>query len=87
MLSKLVVSGTLEFPDDADRELDTELLAVWGKFVIGSEAHGVPAWLIQSGLIDGFLELRLLGCTKSLNAHIATAMLLWHYCLDHQEAA
>ena len=56
-------------------------------FVIGSEAHGVPAWLIQSGLIDGFLELRLLGCTKSLNAHIATAMLLWHYCLDHQEAA
>ena len=48
-------------------------------FVVGSEGQGVPAWLLHSGLIDGFLEheLRLLGQTQSLNAHVATAMLLW----------
>ena len=55
--------------------------------VVGSEAHGVPAWLLHSGLIDGFLELRLLGQTQSLNAHVATAMLLWHYCLQHHNGA
>jgi len=56
-------------------------------FVVGSEGNGVPAWLLHSGLIDGCLELRLLGQTQSLNAHVTTAMLLWHYCLQHHNGA
>ena len=51
--------------------------------VVGSEGHGIPAWLMASGLIDGYLELALLGRTRSLNAHVATSMVLWHYCLQH----
>ena len=52
-------------------------------FVVGAEGQGIPPWLMGSGLIDSFLELQLLGQTKSLNAHVATAMLLWQYCLQH----
>ena len=51
--------------------------------LVGSEAHGVPAWLMHSGLVDRYVELPLLGQTRSLNAHVATAMLLWHYQLQH----
>lgn len=51
--------------------------------LVGSEQHGVPVWLVQSGLIDMFLELPLLGRTGSLNAHVAASMALWHYRLQH----
>ena len=51
--------------------------------VVGSEGAGVPPWLMQSGLVDLFVELPLMGQTRSLNAHVATAMLLWHYCQQH----
>merc|ERR1719424_2043905 len=39
--------------------------------LMGSEQQGIPCWLVQSGLIDRFLELPLLGKTQSLNAHVA----------------
>ena len=55
--------------------------------VVGAEAHGIPAWLMASGLVDGYLELPLLGQTRSLNAHVATAMVLHHYCLQHGGSA
>lgn len=51
--------------------------------LVGSEQHGLPVWLVQSGLIDLFLELPLLGRTGSLNAHVAASMALWHYRLQH----
>ena len=51
--------------------------------LVGSEAHGIPSWLLHTGLIDRFFELKLMGQTRSLNAHIATAMLLWQHCLQH----
>lgn len=51
--------------------------------LVGSEGTGVPVWLVQSGIIDTFLELPLLGRTQSLNAHVTASMLLWHYSLQH----
>lgn len=51
--------------------------------LVGDEQQGIPPWLVQSGLVDMFVELPLLGHTQSLNAHVATAMLLWHYRLQH----
>ena len=39
---------------------------------------------LQSGLIDRFVELPLMGQTRSLNVHVATSMLLWHYCQQHR---
>jgi len=51
--------------------------------VIGDEQQGIPPWLVQSGLVDLFVEIPLLGQTQSLNAHVAAAMLLWHYRLQH----
>eukprot|EP00746_Dinoflagellata_sp_MGD_P068949 gnl/MRDRNA2_/MRDRNA2_282979_c0_seq1.p1 gnl/MRDRNA2_/MRDRNA2_282979_c0~~gnl/MRDRNA2_/MRDRNA2_282979_c0_seq1.p1 ORF type:complete len:411 (+),score=53.46 gnl/MRDRNA2_/MRDRNA2_282979_c0_seq1:87-1235(+) len=52
--------------------------------LVGNEQEGLPAWLVQSGLVDRFLELPLLGQTGSLNAHVATSMILWQYCLQHR---
>lgn len=48
------------------------------KFVLllGSEQEGLPAWLLQSGLVDRCIELPLQGKTGSLNVHVAAAMLL-----------
>lgn len=51
--------------------------------LVGGEQQGVPSWLVQSGLVDRFLELRLRGRTQSLNAHVTAAMLMWQYCLQH----
>lgn len=51
--------------------------------LIGNEQQGLPAWLVQSGLVDIFYELPLLGQTGSLNAHVTAAMVLWHYRLQH----
>lgn len=51
--------------------------------LLGSEQEGLPAWLLQSGLVDRFVELPLRGQTGSLNVHVAAAMLLWHYRLQH----
>eukprot|EP00928_Gymnodinium_smaydae_P071175 TRINITY_DN54836_c0_g1_i1.p1 TRINITY_DN54836_c0_g1~~TRINITY_DN54836_c0_g1_i1.p1 ORF type:complete len:1132 (+),score=140.09 TRINITY_DN54836_c0_g1_i1:39-3434(+) len=52
-------------------------------FLVGNEQQGLPAWLLQSGLVDICVELPLAGCTGSLNVHVAAAMLLWHYKLQH----
>ncbi|CAK9111037.1 unnamed protein product [Durusdinium trenchii] len=51
--------------------------------LLGSEQEGLPAWLLQSGLVDRCIELPLRGQTGSLNVHVAAAMLLWHYRLQH----
>lgn len=51
--------------------------------LVGNEQQGLPVWLVQSGLVDSFFELPLLGQTGSLNAHIAAGMFLWHYRLQH----
>ncbi|CAJ1438387.1 unnamed protein product [Effrenium voratum] len=51
--------------------------------LLGNEQEGLPAWLLQSGLVDRCIELPLRGCTASLNVHVAAAMLLWHYRLHH----
>lgn len=51
--------------------------------LLGGEQEGLPAWLLQSGLVDECVELPLKGCTGSLNVHVAASMLLWHYRLQH----
>lgn len=51
--------------------------------LIGNEQQGLPVWLVQSGLVDDFYEIPLLGQTGSLNAHVAASMLLWHYRTQH----
>lgn len=51
--------------------------------LLGGEQEGLPPWLLHSGLVDRCLELPLRGRTGSLNVHVAAAMLLWHYRLQH----
>ncbi|CAE8581313.1 unnamed protein product [Polarella glacialis] len=51
--------------------------------LLGGEQEGLPAWLLQSGLVDQCIELPLQGKTGSLNVHVAAAMLMWHYRLQH----
>ena len=64
----------------------TTVLPEQAVIVIGSEGQGLPPWLMQSGLLDALYELPLRGQTRSLNAHVATALLLWHYSLQHTAA-
>jgi tRNA G18 (ribose-2'-O)-methylase SpoU len=45
--------------------------------VLGNEQQGMPAHLLDC--LDVCLELPMLGVVKSLNAHVAGAMVLWQY--------
>ena len=45
--------------------------------VLGNEQNGMPAAVLP--LMDVCLEIPMLGVTRSLNAHVSGAMVLWQY--------
>eukprot|EP01065_Artemidia_motanka_P043083 TRINITY_DN5914_c0_g1_i1.p1 TRINITY_DN5914_c0_g1~~TRINITY_DN5914_c0_g1_i1.p1 ORF type:complete len:1251 (+),score=178.63 TRINITY_DN5914_c0_g1_i1:424-3753(+) len=68
--------------EQTDRSVAAERFTFTRKtvIVIGNEGRGIPAWLLQrDGLVDVFVELPLSGVSRSLNAHVTGAMMLWHY--------
>lgn len=51
--------------------------------VLGNEQSGMPASVL--GLLDVCVEIPMLGVTRSLNAHVSGAMVLWNYTQQHLE--
>eukprot|EP00755_Sulcionema_specki_P018532 Sspe_Gene.67113::Locus_39627_Transcript_1_1_Confidence_1.000_Length_3824::g.67113::m.67113/K15333/TRM3, TARBP1; tRNA guanosine-2'-O-methyltransferase len=52
--------------------------------IVGNEQLGCPAWLLgEQGLVHTFVELPLHGASRSLNAHVTGATMLWQYMLQH----
>eukprot|EP01062_Namystynia_karyoxenos_P069820 TRINITY_DN6525_c2_g1_i1.p1 TRINITY_DN6525_c2_g1~~TRINITY_DN6525_c2_g1_i1.p1 ORF type:complete len:771 (+),score=220.92 TRINITY_DN6525_c2_g1_i1:271-2313(+) len=48
--------------------------------VVGNESLGLPAWLLQRDeLVDVYVELPLGGASRSLNAHVTAAMMMWQF--------
>lgn len=45
--------------------------------LLGNEQSGMPAPLLP--LLDACLEIPMLGVTRSLNAHVSGAMVMWQY--------
>jgi tRNA G18 (ribose-2'-O)-methylase SpoU len=45
--------------------------------LLGNEQSGVPAAILP--LLDVCVEIPMLGVTRSLNAHVSGAMVLWQY--------
>lgn len=45
--------------------------------VLGNEQTGMPASILP--LLDVCVEIPMLGVTRSLNAHVSGAMVLWQY--------
>eukprot|EP01060_Flectonema_neradi_P007701 TRINITY_DN15407_c0_g1_i1.p1 TRINITY_DN15407_c0_g1~~TRINITY_DN15407_c0_g1_i1.p1 ORF type:complete len:1268 (+),score=244.76 TRINITY_DN15407_c0_g1_i1:52-3855(+) len=54
--------------------------------IVGNEQMGVPAWLLRRPeLVDDFVELPLDGASRSLNAHVTAAAMIWQFKLQtHQ---
>lgn len=49
--------------------------------LIGNEQNGVPVQLLP--LLGVCLEIPMLGVTRSLNAHVSGAMVVWQYTQQH----
>lgn len=49
--------------------------------LIGNEQNGIPVRLLP--LLDVCLEIPMLGVTRSLNAHVSGAMVVWQYTQQH----
>eukprot|EP01064_Diplonema_japonicum_P001585 TRINITY_DN11042_c1_g2_i1.p1 TRINITY_DN11042_c1_g2~~TRINITY_DN11042_c1_g2_i1.p1 ORF type:complete len:1193 (+),score=290.11 TRINITY_DN11042_c1_g2_i1:47-3580(+) len=48
--------------------------------IIGNEQLGCPSWLLRRPeLVHDFVELPLDGASRSLNAHVTAAAMLWQY--------
>jgi len=45
--------------------------------VLGNEQNGMPAAVLP--LLDVCVEIPMLGVTRSLNAHVSGAMVMWEY--------
>lgn len=53
--------------------------------LLGNEQSGMPAGILP--LLDACVEIPMLGVTRSLNAHVSGAMVLWQYTQQHLGAA
>lgn len=53
--------------------------------VLGNEREGIPAELLP--LFDMFVEIPQSGVIRSLNVHVAGALLLWEYARQHRRPA
>lgn len=53
--------------------------------LLGNEQSGVPAAVLP--LLDVCVEIPMLGVTRSLNAHVSGAMVLWQYTQQQLAAA
>jgi tRNA G18 (ribose-2'-O)-methylase SpoU len=49
--------------------------------VLGNEQSGMPAAVLP--VLDVCVEIPMLGVTRSLNAHVSGAMVLWQYTQQH----
>ena len=49
--------------------------------LLGNEQSGVPVRLMP--LLDGCCEIPMLGVTRSLNAHVSGALMVWAYATQH----
>lgn len=49
--------------------------------LLGNEQSGMPAGVLP--LLDVCVEIPMLGVTRSLNAHVSGAMVLWQYTQQH----
>jgi tRNA G18 (ribose-2'-O)-methylase SpoU len=45
--------------------------------LLGNEQNGIPVSLLP--LLDVCVEIPMLGVTRSLNAHVSGAMMVWQY--------
>ncbi|KAJ9459482.1 tRNA (guanosine(18)-2prime-O)-methyltransferase [Diplonema papillatum] len=53
--------------------------------VVGNEQLGIPAWLLRRAeLVHDYVELPLDGASRSLNAHVTAAAMLWQYKMQVQ---
>ncbi|XP_037080989.1 probable methyltransferase TARBP1 [Pollicipes pollicipes] len=50
--------------------------------LLGNEKEGIPVELLQ--LLDVCLEIPQRGLVRSLNVHVAGALLVWEYCRQHR---
>ena len=54
--------------------------------IVGNEQMGCPAWLLRRPeLVDDFVELPLDGASRSLNAHVTAAAMMWQFKLQTQK--
>ncbi len=49
--------------------------------VLGNEQNGIDARTLR--LLDGCVEIPMIGVTRSLNAHVSGALCVWHYLTQH----
>jgi tRNA G18 (ribose-2'-O)-methylase SpoU len=49
--------------------------------LLGNEQNGIPVSLLP--LLDVCVEIPMLGVTRSLNAHVSGAMVVWQYTQQH----
>lgn len=52
--------------------------------LIGNEQNGIPVHLLP--LLDVCVEIPMLGVTRSLNAHVSGALVVWQYTQQHLPA-
>jgi tRNA G18 (ribose-2'-O)-methylase SpoU len=50
--------------------------------LLGNEQNGIPVELLP--LLEVCLEIPMLGVTRSLNAHVSGAMVVWQYTQQQQ---
>ncbi|RZC41348.1 uncharacterized protein BDFB_000226, partial [Asbolus verrucosus] len=50
--------------------------------ILGNEKEGIPANLIP--LLDSCIEIPQFGVVRSLNVHVAGAIVIWEYCKQHR---